>query len=1334
MNNYTAVFLLVVMWCPRLLAQEQPSPIYLSPDAPSWMHLMQSGQPNVFDIQHAYRSYYREQPFQKNSYTQYYKRWMTWARPFTEADGTLHLPTVKEDRSKASALLARRKSETESGAAAGWNWAGPSKTYHTDGLTKVTWQTNIYAVDIAPSDPNVLYAGGESGGIWKTTDKGLNWTLLSANILHDAFGAVRIHPTDPNTAYTATRGKILKTIDGGANWSEVYTENNLRVNELAIHAANPQIVLAASDQGFLVSTNGGLSWTKKFNQKTWAVKFKPGDPATAFAVRQNGSGSDFMQSTDHGANWTTAGLGWWVPGAGESVTGAHIAVCPSRPEKLYAYLCGSGPTLNGYIGVFSSADNGANWVNTNPANTIGEPYAIPSHTNLMAHNGTTGFNQGFYDMAIVVNPNNDQQLIAGGTSWFKSTDGGANWEPLGGYVGNLPWSHPDLQALAAYGTDLWIASDGGLNYSTNFGQSHEARMDGISGADLWGFDSGWNDDLLVGGRYHNGNMAWHESFPANTYYRMGGAEAPTGYVNPGPGLKTYHSDIGGYSLNGGLTGGRTAFPTGLFPNESYAYYANSEMVWHPQCWGIVFLGKDNTIWKSTDGGSSFAALYTFPGTNDNKVYDIEIARTNPQVLYCSQWDGVDDSIWRSEDGGQSWTTCTALPLPNNNDRVKLAVSAESADVLWAAVTYGSNGRKIYKSSDGGQSWENLTTALLDGVRISNIMAQYGTDGGIYLGTDYGVFYRNNSHADWQPYSAGLPLSAETNRLKPFYRDGKIRNGCWGFGVWEAPLFEPSAVLPQAMADKLESACARDTFYFDDYSVVNHDGASWSWAFPGAALVSGENTRQPKVVFGAAGQYQAYMTLNTPQGIFYDTLQLKVSNGCDRDSFPGQALLLDGADDHAVATSPLNLNSDTVTITAWIKWLGPQSDRAAIVFCRGGNTTAGIGFDGDRLSYHWNEAGWWWNSGLTIPQNEWAHIALVVEPSRVTVYLNGIGAVDNSARGAEAFDVPIVLGVDPNGGNRYFNGLIDEVCIYQRALSQAEIREQMHLVKLDTTDTSLKAYYQFNENTSGQVLDRSGTRHLGLNGDAHREASTLAVGPGYSARRQVSAPGTYTFGADVGIEFITAASGTLPNGEVCVTRIDLAPDAQPDADPVSRSYWVLRNYGSNADFTPLQEMRCYHIGRALLFSKASDYKLWSRPANGEGNTWIFEDYGDRWKFGLDGSAFFNSGLQLTSFGQLVLSKPFPNRQKIAEVVPFQKLTPAFSCRVFPNPASGRTPVQVTVDWPGESFFRLFDAQGRAIRVEKFDGETQLSLQGLDPGVYHYSVEGPAAIRFGKLVLY
>ncbi len=1330
--------------------------------------MMTGEDPNVFEIQKKYAEYFENQPFEKNAYTQFYKRWMHWARPFVQADGSLKEPTAAEMLEKEEVLRSLRESSrsprstpprpspkregavedtasplpfrggvgggVERGENAGWTFLGPKQTFDLDGTTEVTWQTNIYSLDIALSDPNILYAGGESGGLWKTTDKGLHWELLTVNVLHGAFGAVKIHPTDPNTVYAGTSGKIIKTTDGGATWATVYSENNLWVNELAFRPDQPNIVLAASDQGLLRTENAGANWAKLHPQQTWAVKFKVGDAITVFAIRKNGTGSDFLISNNSGASFSPSNVGWWIPGQGESVTGAHIAICPSNPSKIYAYLCGNGSNLKGYVGVFVSNDGGASWANTHPQNAIGNSpvaYSIPNHTNLMTHNGVfSGFDQGFYDMAIIVNPNNDNQLIAGGTSWFKSVNGGQTWTALGSYVGGLPWSHPDIQALAAHGNELWIATDGGLNYSTNFAQSIETRMNGISGSDMWGFDAGWNEDVLVGGRYHNGNMAWHESFPDGKYYRMGGAESPTGYVNPGDARKTYFSDIGGYRLNGGFGGGVSGFSTSLFPNESYAYYANSEMAFDPRCWNHVYLGFENKIWKSTDGGTSYQALHTFPGNADNDVYEIEIARSNPDVIYCSQWDGTDDAMWRSENGGQNWTLLTKLPLPNNNDRVKMAVSDEDADVLWVAVSYGSDGKKIYKTTNGGQSWENLTTSILNGVRITNIMAQYGTDGGTYLGTNAGVFYRNNSLADWQPYSQDLPLSAETNRLKPFYKNGKIRNGCWGFGVWEADLYEPSQVVVQPMASVLETGCARDTVYFDDYSVVNHDGATWAWSFtPAPQFVSATDTRTPKVVFGQSGDYAATLTLN---GVYQKSLTIKVENRCDADSIPGQALGLDGNGDYAVATENLNLNSNSVTLTAWVKRQGQQNDFAGILFARGGNTTAGLSITSDNeLRYHWNDSGWSFNSGQTVPDGEWTHVALVVSALNAKIYLNGVAATNEQLHLKEEWDAPLQIGYD--NGDRYFKGQIDEVTVWKKALTQNEIRELMHLTKVPADHPNLVSYYQFNE-ASGRILDRVGTRHASLAGNATRIPSTVAVGPGASKRQPFTPFATVPFtGTGMTIKFIDYPVSL--QGEVCVTRINLQPDVSPMGDTISRSYWVARPYANEPSGGSVFEIQFENIGYAPADEPAGAYKLWHRAANGEGATWAFIDSADVVQSGADGAAAFSNlhVLDNFDFGQFILTMPTDSLlSSVDNPNIFSEKTP--EVRVFPNavPMGGQVSIY-TENLPGALIFRLFDAKGNSVQVLRFEGQTIFQVSDLTAGAYFYRVESEKWMCVGKLII-
>ena len=171
-------------------AQQQPAPIHVGSDAPDWMELTTASHPNVFDVEAAYRIWFADHPFEKNSYTQFYKRWMHWARPYVLAEGSLLLPTAEEQAAEEQLRLEHRQSQAQRGNSTGWSFVGPKQTFDVNGVTEVTWQTNIYSFDIATSDPNILYAGGETGGIWRTSDKGLNWTLLTVDVLHGAIGAV----------------------------------------------------------------------------------------------------------------------------------------------------------------------------------------------------------------------------------------------------------------------------------------------------------------------------------------------------------------------------------------------------------------------------------------------------------------------------------------------------------------------------------------------------------------------------------------------------------------------------------------------------------------------------------------------------------------------------------------------------------------------------------------------------------------------------------------------------------------------------------------------------------------------------------------------------------------------------------------------------------------------------------------------------------------------------------------------------------------------------------------------------------------------------------------
>ncbi|NNC87940.1 MAG: cadherin-like domain-containing protein [Akkermansiaceae bacterium] len=159
---------------------------------------------------------------------------------------------------------------------------------------------------------------------------------------------------------------------------------------------------------------------------------------------------------------------------------------------------------------------------------------------------------------------------------------------------------------------------------------------------------------------------------------------------------------------------------------------------------------------------------------------------------------------------------------------------------------------------------------------------------------------------------------------------------------------------------------------------------------------------------------------------------------------GNAPTLDGSDD-SISVSGVQLNSNTVTLTAWIKPGATSNAWSGIIFDRtGGAAGLNIG-SGPELRYHWNDAQWPWNSGLVPPADTWSFVALVVEPTRATIHMNsgaGFVSATNIATHAPAAFGTTYVGRDPSGGSRHFNGAIDEARIYDFAMNLAELQAIM----------------------------------------------------------------------------------------------------------------------------------------------------------------------------------------------------------------------------------------------------------------------------------------------------
>ncbi len=1220
---------------------------------PEWTQLMYSENPDLGEVIQAYKEYYDKNTFQKNKHTQYYKRWV---RSFSRDHNGLHSGTetapseiYQNERAylQKSESLRQQRSPTSS-----WVGIGPfdfdkeaaSRSY-------APGAAHVYTVEQSASNPDLIYAGTANAGVWKSTDNGLNWTALTSDRMISSVLSLEIDHTNEDKVYFAAAGDLFKTTDGGSSWNEIgdatFQSLDHSIRDIIMHPDDVNILFLASNNGFYRTTNGGDNWTQIETGIFQEIELHPNDPDIIYTVKQISNRTEFYKSTDNGLSFTIQSNGWPSPGIDDDQQRTEIAVSLDAPDNVYALSTGSANGGSGLYGVYVSTDLGANWTfqccGPHPA---GVPDAA-TNQNLMGWSdvGDDDGGQYYYDLGFEVSPTNADSIFVAGVNLWVSEDGGST------FTCPAKWSHPDKQNyvhadihdVGFFGNELWIACDGGIFYSTDAGININRRMNGIEGTDFWGFGAGFYDgEVMVGGTYHNGTLLKDNDVYQGGWLSTQGGDNIRGFVNYGNERKIYH-DGGGKILPGDRTVSIGSFPFNKQPNASYIVGQSSNLEFHPSCYNIVYSGRDGDLWKSEDNGTSFELIHSFGG---ELITSIEVAWSDPDIIYVVQypdWWGVK-KLWKTTDGGDSWTDITPTNFSNHLwAPFDITVDGEDANTLWLVRTPQSsgynnlNGEKVYKSTDGGSTWTNLTTTTLDGEYITNIEHQRGTDGGVYIGTRRGVYYRNNNLSDWQLFNTDLPVLTFSTQLVPYYKEGKIRNGT-NRSVFECEFYEASTPVAQIASSTLSSYCTRDQVQFLDHSNLTDQGATWAWTFEGGNP-STSNQRTPLVSYTTPGFYDVTLTVTDNNGSSTQTIEdyIEVTSECEPDTIPGNAIELSTSNAYALTPGMDMGTTNELTISAWVKPNGFQDDYTGIVIGSDGNTF-GLNYrPGNELAYHWPGGQWWWSSGLIVPENEWSHVAIVVNSGSITLYLNGKSATHNiSPEAVDMTNTELFIGSYLGWGSRNMDGMIDEVCFWDEAKTQNDIRELRHLTKAPVDDASLIAYYQFNRN-EGIITDRVGTKHASLSGAGTRITSTAPVGGGTSTSATVTAGGTVDF-TDTDITMVFPNTGTYPDGELWVSRINLAPDENPDEEPVSRSYWVVNNYGNNETFSTLESIEFDKIG-AVNNDNQDDPNtlvLYKRSSNAESSTWAFQDKADLATAGSDGSSTFSVDNNITSFSQFIIS--------------------------------------------------------------------------------------------------
>lgn len=1236
MANRTWSLLIAVMACFPIIAQAQYHPAVPHPEwfktvphidanTPAWAVMMYGPDPNFFEVVEAYEAYYRTNPYQKTEHGQNFKYWIKQVQGFVKDDGFIRPPNAVEEAKQLEVLrqLQAKKAEKMAGS---WTNIGPFETFISGSSTPYSNQANIYALDQSNSHPDILYCGTESGAMYKSTDHGVNWSQLTFDeVFSGGYGALEIHPTNPNIVMIGVNNRIYRTADGGSTWVQ---EANIGSTgyEIKYKPSDPNIVFCAAGNGLYRSDNGGDTWSAAiFTVACHDIDFHTTNPDTVYLLKSNNTlkRSELFMSPDGGTTWYLKDNGYYLPAvpANATIEGGKIALSAADPNRVYVCLIGDSKVGdNGWIGVLRSNNRGESW--SVPAGQYGSPYQ-PANTmpwNVAAY--SDGYHQGFYNFDFEASQLNPDLMWIGTIRLSESSNGGTSFTAIGGSDSQrLDNVHADIQDIEVNGTEVWVANDGGIEHSTDNLQSFTSRKYGISGSNYWGFGAGWNEDILVGGRYHVGNSGYYQTYGVGNSVKLGGVEESTGYVHPTD-RKAYFNQYwsGGTAVRSIPTAMNIGYSDyGLLPkvpNESYTESNSSGIYFDPRYSDHMFMGEGSSIWKSKDKGLTFQSLKDF-GTN-GRTLEIEVSRSNPNYIYIVfKPNGTNArQIWRTTDGGVNWAQLPSVPASNRN-KLEISLNPSDENDLWVCSNDAANGQKVYRLISNGTAWQSMSTSALNGHHPYDIFYQGGTNNVVYLATDQNLFYYDGS--TWVDYGDGLPTVPRPLQMKPFYRDNKLRLATSGHGIWESPMATNSTPIAQPITETDSLFCSRDTVQFDSYSIAS-GSATYAWSFtPAPQWVSSTTVRNPRVVFGANGNYDVTLTVTDGSSQSTKTIDdmVKVNSQCEPDTLPGQLLRTVANGDYFVSQEANLSNLTHFTVTGWWKPNGSQEAYGALFssgdWCAHCDYTEGLIFDyyASKLWYKWpgNSAAWGSNSGLTIPLNEWSYVALVITPTSATMYLNDKKYVDTRALSPGQIE-SIYIGYGHY--SKSFKGDIDEVTMWRRALTDEEVRRLRHITKEDiiATDPDLIGYWQFNELVNGtNMMDHAGRFHGGLNGGATLSNSSAPVGGGVAQTLTLTA-GTSLYNFTQPGTKIWMSDCEQSTGSIVASRLHIAPNLQPNTNDFPENYWILNYYDGGGSFPPLDsiELTATDAGFVAGLSNASAAVLHLRSENGEGATWSTKSKG------------------------------------------------------------------------------------------------------------------------------
>ena len=717
-----------------------------------WVRLFNDPAVNFYNVQREFYKYWDGKTPERGQGWMIFKRWENFMEPRVYPTG------VRPDPATTYKEIKKYKQQHNDNINDLSNWVslGPSSWFsisYNPGIGRIN------CITVHPTNSSILFAGSPSGGLWKSTNSGANWSTATDNLELLGISSIVINPANPNIMYIATGDGdggatysigILKSTNGGLNWNTTgfsyVVSSGVRINKLVMSPANSDILFNVSNLGIYRSTNGGTNWTQIMSGNIRDIEFHPSNPSIIYAV-----GTTFYKSSDAGATFNISGTG--LPASG--VNRFAMGVSPAGPD--YVYVLASSSANSGFYGFYRSTDAGNNFVRT-----INTP-------NILGYNadGSSTGGQGTYDLCVAMSPLNINEVYTGGINIWKSTNAGNN------FICNTYWIYPtstygyvhaDVHTVDFFGNTLYTGTDGGLFKSTNFGTNWTDISAGMSMTQFYRFGgTPQNANYLIGGTQDNGTNLYN-----GVWTHVLGADGMEAAVDP-----ANQNIVYACRQNGGLCrsiSGGSNFVS-IVSNITGTGAWVTPYILDPVNPEILYAGYQD-IWKSTDRGNFWTKLTNYNGST---FRSLAVAKSNNNYIYAA----TSSSIYIATDGGANWTSITS-GLPGYSITY-IDVSTTDANKLWITLSGYNAGYKIYYSSNAGNNWTNISGSLPN--LPANCVAYLHPDR-LFIGMDVGVYYRDNTMSDWAPFMINMP-NVEISEFEIHLPTNKIRAATYGRGIWES---------------------------------------------------------------------------------------------------------------------------------------------------------------------------------------------------------------------------------------------------------------------------------------------------------------------------------------------------------------------------------------------------------------------------------------------------------------------------------------------------------------------------------------------------------------------